>query len=272
MLISGWLEPVEEGKKKVCATALHAAALDPQNGPALAMAGWALAVIGDNAVGGAELARKALDLHPNSAYVRMQSAYALFFSGQIDAAMEQFEAALRFSPLDSRIYTTLIGIANCHLFAKRFPQAIDWAKRAIEKGPHFAVAYRTLTIAQAHYGRIDEARDACRRLIDHPRASISWTLKRPFGQPWMLDLFIQGLRLVGLPRVKTAEAIVSSRRSGVLTLDGRPKFRADTHHTGGLPERPGPSASFANFDVEEAPASQGPAKKIVINPKCALTS
>ena len=200
LLIGGWLEPLEEGKKRVCDTALRAVSIDPENGSALAMAAWALAVVGNRAERGAELAKEALRIHPNSAYVRMQSAYAFLYSGQIEVALENLSAALRFSPFDTRAYTILVGIANCHLYLRRFPEAILWAERAIESGPDFVVAHRSLTVALAHNGQIEAARRACGRLLAlQPNSSLSLIRQRPFGLPWMMDLWLEGLLLAGLP-------------------------------------------------------------------------
>ncbi|MBP2235288.1 adenylate cyclase [Sinorhizobium kostiense] len=200
LLISGWLEPVEEGKARVCETALRAVDLDPENGPALAMAAWALAVVGDDAERGAELGDEALRVHPNSAYVRMHSSFAFLFSGQIEKALQNLEIARRFSPLDLRAYTIFAGIANCHIFARRFSEAVHWAERAIELSPNYAVALRSLTISLAHDGQLEAARRAGERLMAAvPGMSISYTLKRPFGLPWMMDLWIEGLRKAGIP-------------------------------------------------------------------------
>ncbi len=199
-LISGWLEPIEEGKARVCKTALRAVSLDPENGPALAMAAWALAVVGNDAVRAAELGEEALRVHPNSAYVRMQSGFAFLFSGQVEKALANFEVARRYSPFDTRAYTIFAGIANCHLFLMRFPEAIHWAERAIEMAPDFAVAWRSLTIALAHDGQLDAARRAGEKLrAVLPNLSISSTLKRPFGLPRMMDLWVDGLRKAGIP-------------------------------------------------------------------------
>ena len=200
MLISGWLEPIEEGKKRVCETALRAVSIDPENGPALAMAAWALAVVGNDAERAAEFGSEALRVHPNSAYVRMQSAFAFLYSGQIDKALQNLEAARRYSPFDARAYTIFAGIANCHIFARRFTQAINWAERAIEISPNFAVALRSLTVALAHDDQTEAACRAGQKLLTViPTLSISSTLKRPFGLPWMMDLWVEGLRKAGIP-------------------------------------------------------------------------
>jgi adenylate cyclase len=66
--------------------------------------------------------------------------------------------------------------------------------------PDFAVAWRSLTIALAHDGQLDAARRAGEKLrAVLPNLSISSTLKRPFGLPWMMDLWVDGLRKAGIP-------------------------------------------------------------------------
>jgi adenylate cyclase len=200
LLLGGWLEPVGQGRRLVCESALKAVSIDPRNGPALAMAAWATAIAGDNPTRAAEFAEQALRIHPNSAYVRTMSAFGFLYNEQFDKARQNLELALRFSPMDVRSYTMYIGIANCHLFSKNFPEAIGWAERAVEKGPTFAVALRVLATALALDGRIDAARNACKNLLAaQPNASISWILQRPVGSPWMMELIVDGLRRAGLP-------------------------------------------------------------------------
>jgi len=166
----------------------------------LAMASWALAVVGNDAERAVEFAEQALRVHPNSAYVQMQSAYGYLFTGQIEKALGNFRVAYRYSPFDTRAYTIFAGTAMCHLFAGRYREAIQWAERAIDKSPNFAVALRSLTIALVHDGQLDAARQAAKRLIAvQPNASISWTLQRPFGTPWMMEMWVEGLRRAGVP-------------------------------------------------------------------------
>lgn len=200
LLVGGWFEAIEQGRELVCETALKAVHIDPQNGQALAMAAWALALAGNNAERGAEFAEQALKIHPNSAYVRTMSAYGFLYAEQFEKARRNFEAALRFSPLDVRGYTMLIGIANCDLYTRNFPEAIRWAERAVEKGPTFGVALRVLTAALALDGRVNDAKRSCKTLLSaHPNSSISMLRRRPAGSPWMTELLLDGLRRAGLP-------------------------------------------------------------------------
>jgi adenylate cyclase len=200
LLLGGWLEPVEQGSRLVCESALKAVSIDPQSGPAFAIAAWAMALAGNNAKRGAELAEQALRIHPNSAYVRTMSAFGFLYNEQFDKARENFEVALRFSPMDVRSYTMYIGIANCCFYSKNFPEAIRWAERAVEEGPTFAPALRTLTAALALDRQIEAARNACKSLlVVQPNASISWVLKRPVGSAWMMNLLVDGLRRADLP-------------------------------------------------------------------------
>lgn len=200
LLIGGWLPSVEDGNRLVCEKALEAVDVDPQNGAALAIAAWALAVAGNDPHRAAEFADRALQAHPNSAYVRTQAAHGLLYSGQIDRALENFTEALRFSPFDLRVYTILLGVAQCHFYAQRFPEAIRWAERAVEKGPRFGVAYRVLAAAAAKNGDDQKGAAAIERLLElQPEFSLFVVRKRPFGLPWMFDLYVSGLRQAGLP-------------------------------------------------------------------------
>ena len=49
-------------------------------------------------------------------------------------------------------------LAFAHLAARRFEEAIEWADRALHEQPRFIVAIRAKIVANAHLGRLDEAR------------------------------------------------------------------------------------------------------------------
>ena len=88
-----------------------------------------------------------------------------------------------------------------HLAARRFEQAIEWADRSLYTQPRTATAIRVKIVANAHLGRLDEARaELGRMLAIDPKLTIAgWREYAHFAAPEVLELIVTGLRLAGLP-------------------------------------------------------------------------
>ena len=198
LVVNGWTD-FDEGAAQARDAALRGVGADPQNGAVLAVAGWALAILCGSLVQASELAARALRLHPNSAYVRTCCGWVFIYTGEEELALEQFEAARRMSPLDPRAYLTLTATGVAHFFERRFEETLRWTDRSLEQKTT-PVALRYRAAALAHLGRIDEARQVVARLIElQPNATMNFVRKLRFGHPWMKELYLDGLRLVGLP-------------------------------------------------------------------------
>jgi tetratricopeptide (TPR) repeat protein len=82
-----------------------------------------------------------------------------------------------------------------------YEEALAWATRAIAVNPNFDAAYWMLIAANAHLGRLEEAR----RLLDElkrmaPGVSIARIKAgQPAKDPSRLAAILDGLRLAGLP-------------------------------------------------------------------------
>ena len=106
------------------------------------------------------------------------------------------------SPFDPLAIFHASNIAVAHLAARRFEQAIEWADRALHNQPRFVSAMRVKVAALANLGRLDEARaELSRVLAIDPKLTIADFLRRyaHFLAPEVLELFVTGLRLAGLP-------------------------------------------------------------------------
>ena len=87
----------------------------------LARGGHALAfVVGEIEEGADLVSRGRSDLDPNQATPHdIGSGGFLLWLGEIDTAIEQFQVALRLSPLDPSIFTAHSGLAWAHFMAGR---------------------------------------------------------------------------------------------------------------------------------------------------------
>ena len=148
-----------------------------------------------------QLAERAIEVHPNSAFVRNRAGAVYANSGESDKAIDQVAIALRMNPLDNitSTFTFTVG-AVAHLFARRFEESLRWGRRATTITPQAEIPRWCAAAALGHLGRIDEARaeiDAI--LVLHPIATLARARRASLRHDWMYDLYLDGLRRAGLP-------------------------------------------------------------------------
>jgi len=200
MALNGWMADREAAFAESCALAARAVAADPENPASLATAAWAYAMFGGGFDSALELADRALALHPSSHAIRAYCGWVYAYAGESDRAIEQFDEARRLSPVDPRGYFPLLGIATAHFFARRFDQTIRVARRILSQVPEHNIARRYLAAALAHEGRTGEAQAAMHDLLAaQPGYSLAVAAHSRFRHAWMLDLWLDGLRMAGLP-------------------------------------------------------------------------
>jgi adenylate cyclase len=197
--VLGWIADWSSGFREASHAAERAIATDPDNGTALSIAASTLAIAG-RLTEAAELARRALQLHPNSCAVRTNCAWALIYNGEYDSALEHLDAARRLSPLDPRAYYTNAATVTAHLFAGRAEEAVKWAERTLERWPEHAVSLRYLAAALASLGRVEEAATAVRRLLAvQPTSTVTRAGLVVYRDASVKAAFLDNLRKAGLP-------------------------------------------------------------------------
>jgi tetratricopeptide (TPR) repeat protein len=155
--------------------------------------------------GEAEIAAAALDralaLNPNAAHAWSARGIVHALRNQPEAAIEAIERARRLSPFDPYAFNYAGIIAIAHLDARRFEQAIEWADRALHDQPRTIAAMRVKVAALAHLGHLDAARaELSRVLAIDPKLTIAgFRAYGHFFAPEVLELYVAGLRLAGLP-------------------------------------------------------------------------
>ena len=164
-------------------------------------AAWALFYLGGEAAMAAAALDRALALNPNAAHAWLMRGLIHAVRNQPEAAIEAVERARRLSPFDP--YTSICAHVTgfAHLTARRFEQAIEWAARALHDQPRLVPAMRTKVAANAHLGRLDEARAELGRVLAiDPKLTIAgFRTYAHFEAPEVLELLVTGLRLAGLP-------------------------------------------------------------------------
>jgi TolB-like protein/Flp pilus assembly protein TadD len=155
---------------------------------------------GEVAMAAAALDR-ALALNPNAARAWSVRGFIHAMCNQPEAAIEANERACRLSPFDPLTFFSTGNIALAHLVARRFEPAIEWADRTLCDRPRMVEMMRYKAAAYAHLGRLDEARIELNRMLAiDPEATIAdFREYARFMAPEVLELFVTGLRLAGLP-------------------------------------------------------------------------
>jgi adenylate cyclase len=151
-----------------------------------------------------ERAREKLDLstvlNPNEALALVFKAVITSEGGEAERAWQLAASALRVSPFDPmRAYVRMIA-ASCALSAFSYPSALELAKLSVKENAMHAAAWRVLVIALVQCGYLDEAKDACKRLMFlEPQLTISGYGARVsmVGEPKRVA--IASLALAGVP-------------------------------------------------------------------------
>ena len=160
-----------------------------------------VAVISASLVGDSEaeieMADRAVALNPNSWRTWNNRGWVYVMAGLPEEAIQNFERAIRMSPVDPLLHMTFLGIGHSLMGLRRFDEAIVVLKKALRQNPKFMPACRGLASAFAHLGRDAEAHAAAARVLEiDPAFTISTHIARV---PKSSKLFIEGLRKAGLP-------------------------------------------------------------------------
>jgi adenylate cyclase len=197
----GWSSDASQERVEARRLARRAIELDQDDPSVLARAGHALAFVVGEVEEGAALLSRAINLDPNQATARSLRGWVHLFSGEIDAAIEQFQVALRLSPLDPSIYTPQTGMAFAHFLAGRNEEASSWATTAVRRQPIFLPGQRIMMACHAMSGRVEEARQACMLALQlDPTQRISGIKDRaPFRRAQDIERLAQAFRIAGMP-------------------------------------------------------------------------
>jgi adenylate cyclase len=200
--VQGWgalsTDDVAEGVR-VARQALEAGRDDPD---VMYRSAWTLFILGGEAATAEAVLDRALVLNPNLAPAWQCEGWMRAVRNQPEAAIEACERAARLSPSDPFAYLNAMGRGIAHLVAGRFDQAVEWADRALHDQPRLATALRVKAAANAHLGRLEEARaDLGRLLALDPTFTIARyrAMAASAFAPEVFDLVATGLRLAGLP-------------------------------------------------------------------------
>jgi TolB-like protein len=196
----GWRGRARECAAEALELARKATVIDYEEPLAFDALASAHQFIGDNASAEAA-ARKALQLSPASTAAHGTLITALAFLGRADEATEAFALSERVSPRDPDRSGRLMGLANAHFVAARYDEAIAVLRQFIILRPNWYGGYTNLAASLALIGRLDEARDAGKRILELvPHFTLSRARRRPmYVRSTDVERLFEGLRLAGIP-------------------------------------------------------------------------
>jgi TolB-like protein/Tfp pilus assembly protein PilF len=192
------VEEVAQGAR-LARQAIETGREDPD---ALWMGGWAIAILAGEHATGLGAIERALELNPNSALAWNFCGWIQSMFQRQDLAIEALQRAMRLSPLDPQRWMFEGGLAQTHLFAGRYEEAIQWADRALQENMRATAILRLKAAACGQLGRIEEGRECVRRLRELVPGSTVASAKEFSGSllpPELLALYLDGLRKAGLP-------------------------------------------------------------------------
>jgi len=196
----GWVLDTQRDSDEATRLLRLALSIDENDPDVLASVGAAISFLTDDFDTASEMVDRAVALNPNSTLAWNQRGHAYLFGGRAAEAVRSFERAIRLSPIDPMLYTTLAGMGIALIELRRFDEAVAVARKALRQNQVYATTYRCLASALAHLGREAEVRKVVSRLLElEPNFRISEWLKR--GAQWHRynHLMIEGIRKAGLP-------------------------------------------------------------------------
>jgi len=143
--------------------------------------------------------QRALDLNPNFAVAYNYLGHALVSDGRHEEAIGYFNQGFRMSPHDPLIAFLYTGMCVAHYFARRYDEAIEWGRKAIQQRPGLIPGHRILCASLAQAGRTEELRVAVARLRElQPNISIAWLEKHVPQTPRAIVHYLDGMRKAGI--------------------------------------------------------------------------
>jgi adenylate cyclase len=200
LMVGGWTNDWDADAARNREAALQAVQCDLDNGVVLSVAAWSLISLSGVLDQAITFCERALYLQPNSSNVLTNCGWVLVYNDESERALACLEKAHRLNPLDPRGYITLNGMGAAHFLERRFKEAEQFTRRALEMNPGHPIALRYLTAALAQMRRLAEATE-----VGHLLKSTRWEAMRVhlhrscYRNPEKRELLFEGLRMAGLP-------------------------------------------------------------------------
>jgi adenylate cyclase len=146
------------------------------------------------------LLERAVTLDPNAAWAWARLGWLENYADRSKKAIENFERALRLSPIDPMNFNNYAGIGSAHEVAQEYDKAAAFYRRALEERPNASWIYRNLAASLSGAGRVEEAKLAFADLMrSYPDLTVSRFKQAMVFSPAVLNRMAENLRKLGLP-------------------------------------------------------------------------
>jgi TolB-like protein/Flp pilus assembly protein TadD len=198
----GWAAPDDTHEAEGVTLAWRAVELAPNDAQVLWMAAFAIWNMSqDRRAAAPELFARSLMINPNSVMALTLGGWIEIMRGNQGTGRAMIERGQRLNPLDPRGWFTSGAMAIAAIADENYPDALQWAEKALMQNRRFAVALRVLIVALVKLGQQDRASKIARELLDvEPELTISGFFRRiPFPRDTMATSYAEALRAAGVP-------------------------------------------------------------------------
>jgi signal transduction histidine kinase/TolB-like protein/FixJ family two-component response regulator len=197
----GWEKDVALAIQRAEDLSKRAVILDPGDARGFAVAGHVRAFLNKQAEAAVFLHERAIALNPNLALAWCYSGLAHSYLGQHTEAIRRIQIAQHLSPHDPHGFFFDMALGMPFLLSGQYESAALVGRRACGRHPGLSSSYKGLLAALGHLGATREAASVRRVLLGlEPQFSLSGALLRsPLTRPEDANLYVQGLRLAGIP-------------------------------------------------------------------------
>ena len=143
---------------------------------------------------------RAITLDPSAAWAWSRLGWLENYADRPERALENFERALRLSPLDPMNFNNYVGMGSSHEISENYEKAAALYLRALDERPHAIWIYRNLASSLSGAGRMEDAKKAYAAVMrGYPDLTISKFKRAMVFSPAALDRMAENLRKLGLP-------------------------------------------------------------------------
>lgn len=196
--VYNWADDVAGSQTLARTLAERAAELSGDDPLILAVLGAVHTIVGN--LGTARvLLERALALDPNAAWAWNRLGYVESLCERPERAIENFERALRLSPLDPMNFNTIVGMGFARQAGQDYDKAVALYRRALEDRPHAAWIYRYLASALCDAGRMAEAKEVFAEMMRNYPGLTATKFRQAMPPTPTVNRMVDNLRRLGLP-------------------------------------------------------------------------
>jgi adenylate cyclase len=146
------------------------------------------------------LLERAVTLDSNAAWAWSRLGWLENYTAQPQKAIENFERALRLSPIDPMNFNNYVGLGAAHEVAQEYDKAAAFYRRALEERPNAGWIYRNLASSLSGAGWVEEAKHAFAEMIrNYPDLTVAKFKQAMVFSTVPLNRMAENLRKLGLP-------------------------------------------------------------------------